>query len=96
MTNLEYVNNLNQRELVSFFTELISNCDETPWSKWFAKNYCNKCEAIKGTFDFNGRTRETEFCFCELEKHCKFFPEVGDRYSSEEWLINKWLMEERE
>lgn len=96
MTNFEYISKLGQKDLISFFIDLINNYDNPPWSKWFTKNYCNKCEVIKGTFNFGGKTRESEFCFCELEKHCKFFPEAENHYSSEDWLINKWLTEEKE
>lgn len=96
MTNFEYINNLNQGGLISFFTDLINSYDTPPWSKWFTKNYCDKCESIKGSFDFNNHIKEAEFCFCELEKYCKFFPEIGDQYLSESWLIKKWLMEEKE
>ena len=81
--------------------------DNSPWSEWFNKRYCENCESIEINYDdsikklgleplFHGCT--TECAFCELEdesgvKRCRFFPELDDVPDNLK-TIKMWLQEE--
>lgn len=99
------MNNFEQLKAMAFeeFAEwLDKNCvfDSAPWTKWFAENYCDKCEAIKCKYDraeellgITSHRSEIECAYCELEKTCKFFQDLDDIPNSLE-TIKMWLMEE--
>lgn len=66
----------------------IQNYDFGPWMEWFDENYCKKCEAIKCKYPDS--THEFEAAYCELEKHCKFFPRKMHVPTQKE-IIKMWL-----
>lgn len=52
--------------------------DFSPWSEWFDKNYCKKCESI---IKINPHCCyiKSEYAWCELnDGKCKFFQDMDD------------------
>lgn len=78
--------------------------DNSPWSEWFSKKYCENCESIKckyadaeeklsiTPFSYSG---EIECAYCELENKCRFFQELDDIPDNKK-VIKMWLEEEAE
>lgn len=69
----------------------------SPWTRWFDKNYCRKCKAVKAAFvtDQYGDywSGEHEFSWCELNGKCRYFQDfkkVPDRKQT----IKLWLESE--
>ena len=73
--------------------------DDSPWSDFFDKEYCRKCEAIKCTYadvkEKPSYSGEVECAYCEVYGKCKFFPEFDD-IPSNKYVIKMWLKEEAE
>lgn len=65
-----------------------STWEDSEWLKWWDENYCGKCPLIKCKLKDTGK--DIECSYCELEKHCKFFPEMSDIPSCAE-ILEKWL-----
>lgn len=70
MTNYESIKSKNIDELAEYLEECIE-WDNSPWEKWFDKNYCQKCAIVKAFAPYI--KRETEFAWCELNDGCRFF-----------------------
>ena len=74
--------------------------DGSPWMLWFEKNYCKKCESIKCSYITAKEKlgiepfyeRSVECTYCELEKKCKFFPDIDDVPDNRD-IIEMWLKE---
>lgn len=66
----------------------IQNYDFGPWMEWFDETYCKKCEAIKCKYPDS--KHEFKVAYCELAKHCKFFPRKTNVPTQEE-IIKMWL-----
>ena len=97
MTNFEKFTNMSSDELAEWACKY-GMVYESPWMKWFDENYCKKCEPIKCNYDlavdklgiepvFGGKC---VFAYCELENHCKFFPDI-DRIPTNTDIIKMWL-----
>lgn len=56
-----------------------------PWSLWFDKKYCQRCEVEKAAYvDSN---RELEFAYCELHDNCRFFDcKMNNRKTIKMWF----------
>lgn len=83
-TNYELLVSKSKEELASFLSENVQY-DDTPWEKWFNRNYCKKCEPItlpmREYYTIFGCSSyaETMTCaYCELKGKCKFFPDMND------------------
>lgn len=72
--------------------------DDSPWMKWFDNNYCQKCESeiikradskLKLGFELK-YVSQTECSYCEVYKHCRFFPDKKEVPSNKE-IIEMWL-----
>lgn len=101
MTNFKYLQSMNVDEFAEW---LDKNCsfDDSPWLNDFNETYCSKCEPIKckyadteeklgfKSFSYNG---EIDCAYCELEPHCRFFPEIEGIPNNLE-IIKMWLIEE--
>lgn len=62
--------------------------DGSPWTEWFDKNYCSKCESV-----ITGEQDEywsNEFYWCELNGKCRFFVEM-DNIPDNKFVIKLWL-----
>ena len=67
--------------------------DNSPWLKWWDKNYCNRCEEVIGHLE--GSEIECEFSYCELHDKCRFFQEMG-KVPDNKQVIKMWLESEVE
>jgi hypothetical protein len=78
--------------------------DNSPWTNWFAKKYCENCESIE--IDYNEAKAKldlelfsydssAECAYCEYYGFCKFFPQSSGIPSNKE-TIEMWLTEEAE
>lgn len=99
MTNLEYLKSLSLKEFAEWLDEH-GQFDGSPWTGWFDKNYCKKCESIKCKIESTniGITplfpeREIDCAYCELEHKCKFFPELKE-VPDDKTIIEMWLNKE--
>lgn len=97
MNNFEKLHSMSIDELVKWLDQY-GQFDNSPWSVWFNEKYCNNCESIKCRYAeakerlditpfYNG---EIECAYCELEKKCRFFPELEDIPDNPE-IIKMWL-----
>lgn len=86
-TNLN--KNFKDKENIINFLIDLHNYDFGPWTEWFDKKYCSKCEMIKSRVKELG-DREHDVAFCELNGKCKFFEELG-RLLEEKDVIEMWL-----
>ena len=78
--------------------------DGSPWSEFFNKKYCEKCESIKCTyadaeeklgiqaFSYSGNI---ECAYCEVYGKCRYFEALDDIPDNKE-IIKLWLEEEAE
>lgn len=90
MNNFEKIKNMSKDELVKF---LDSNYyDNTEWSNWFDKEYCNskKCPTIEQKYiDANGNNNTCGCAYCEVYTKCKFFDFIPNSRD----IIKLWLEE---
>ena len=109
MNNFE---NLKKMSLEDFTDWLDKNgqFDDSPWSDWFSKKYCDNCESIEIS-DAEAKEKlgfslyewfgiDTECAFCELadesgKKRCRFFQDLDDIPDNKK-VIEMWLIEEAE
>lgn len=79
MNNFEKLKQMSVNEFAEWLDEY-GNFDTSPWMKWFDETYCANCEIII-----------THPIYCELEKKCKFFPDMKEPPDTLE-IIKMWLM----
>lgn len=101
MTNFAKFKIITVDELAAFLDEF-GQFDGAPWTEWFGRNYCDKCESIKckhvdakeklgiSPFSYSG---EIDCAYCELNDHCKFFPQIKGIPDNKE-VIKMWLNKE--
>jgi hypothetical protein len=104
MNNFEKLKSMSIEELAEWLDKY-GQLDHSPWSEWFNKKYCDKCESIKckyvdaeeklGFSPFYFYGGEIECAYCELEHKCKFFPELDDTPDNRD-TIRMWLESEVE
>ena len=107
MTNLEKIKNMDIDILAAWLDEH-GMFDHSPWSEWWDKNYCSKCESVECSYaDAEEKLSLTPFynetfecAYCELADEngitrCRFFPEL-DGVPDNETVIKMWLEEEAE
>ena len=92
------MNNYDKLQLMSIeqFAEWLDAngmWDNSPWSKHFDSEYCQKCESIKATVKDDFGERECEFAWCELENKCRYFTERKEVPDCRE-IIKMWLESE--
>jgi len=102
--------NLKKMSLEDFAAWLDENgmFDNSSWTNWFAKKYCDNCESIEcryveakeklGITPFYDDTIECAYCELADEsgiKRCRFFPDLDDIPNNRE-VIKMWLEEEAE
>ena len=102
MTNFKQIQSMSLEDFAKWLDEN-GQFDTAPWSGWFSKKYCDKCESIKckyadaeeklGLSPFARYNGEVECAYCELEGRCKFFPDLEDVPDNLE-TIKMWLAEE--
>lgn len=89
MTNFEFIKTMSLPELAKWLDN-INDYENTPWSKWWSTNYCDKCPLEQGTIVDTGAT--IHLCYCELYEKCKFFPNIKTPNSEE--ILKMWLESE--
>lgn len=104
MTNFKHIQSMNVEELAAWLDEN-GMFDNSPWSNWFNKRYCENCESIKckyveaeeklGFSPFTHYSGEVECAYCELENKCRFFTDLEDIPDNKK-VIEMWLIEEVE
>jgi hypothetical protein len=101
MTNFEQLQSMTVEELTMWLDEH-GQFDGSPWTEWFGRNYCDKCESIKCKYvDAKEKlgisslsySSEVECAYCELNDHCKFFPQIEGIPDNKE-VIKMWLNKE--
>jgi hypothetical protein len=100
MTNFEHHQSLSLDELALWFHKH-GQFDGSPWMTWFNDNYCSKCESVKCKYiDAEHKLgikpfykHDIECAYCELEKQCKFFPDMDDIPDNLD-IIKMWLSQE--
>ena len=78
------------------------NHDDSPWTDWFNRTYCQKCESEIVTRDESEAklgfqllfVDKTECSYCEVYKECRFFPNRPNPDMKE--IIQMWLEQEIE
>ena len=88
MNNFEYIKSLSVDELAEWLDEH-GEFDGAPWSIWFDKTYCSKCDPVMGKYPDSDR--EIEFAWCELNDKCRFMDFIPDAKE----IIKLWLESER-
>lgn len=88
MTNFEKIHNMNIDEL-SEWLDKYGIFDGGPWIEWFNKTYCNNCEEIMCHYE-GFQEREFPCSYCELEYHCRYFPDMNDTPNNKD-MIKMWL-----
>lgn len=94
MNNFERLKSMSVEE-ISQWLDKNGMWDNSPWSKWWDKKYCSKCESVEVTVEDDFGERECEFAWCELENKCRYFedreevPDCGE-------IIKMWLEAEVE
>lgn len=101
MTNFEQLQSMTVEELATWLDEH-GQFDSSPWMEWFSRVYCDKCESIKCKYvdaeeklgisplSYSG---EVDCAYCELNDHCKFFPQVKGIPDNKD-VIKLWFNEE--
>ena len=93
MTNFEYIKSKTIDELAKWLDQLDAQ-ENTPWSKWFDNNYCQKCEPEIAYASY--LNKELEFSYCELNDFkCRFFPELSEVPDYKQ-IVRMWLESEYE
>lgn len=90
MTNYEFIKSLSEDTLADWLSIKVS-WDCAPWTEWFDKKYCQKCDSINTYVP--ALERETECAYCEINDKCRYFPEVDGTLSDKE-IIKLWLASE--
>lgn len=65
--------------------------DFSPWTNWWDKNYCSKCEPETTYIN----EVKHECAWCEIHSKCKFFKEM-DEIPYNKQVIKMWLESEDE
>lgn len=92
MTKFEELQKLNLEQTVEWLSKCY-NLIDAPWDRWFSETYCKKCEAIHAFVpEFK---RDVSCAFCELNKKCKYFTELGHVPNNKD-VIKLWLESEAE
>lgn len=103
VTNFENLKKMSLEDLAEWLDEN-GVFDGSPWSEFFNKEYCEKCEAIKCNYVDAKETLgiqlfsygdSIECAHCEIYGKCKFFPEFDD-VPDNKTVIKLWLEEEAE
>lgn len=90
MTVFEDIHSKNLNELVDWLDKH-GAYSESPWERWFEKNYCKKCKPVVGTVSYlHG---EHEFAWCELNHKCMYFQEMN-KVPNRKQTIRLWLESE--
>lgn len=92
MKNIELLQSMSVEELTAWLDKH-GQFENSPWMKWFDKNYCEECEveiAYVPEFD-----REVKCSWCELHGKCKYFQEMEDVIDGKK-IIEAWLKADTE
>ena len=101
MTNFKQIQSMSLEDFAKWLDEH-GQFDTAPWQDWFSKKYCNNCESIEVSYEDSKQKLgidplfyglNTECAFCEINDHCKFFPDIDGIPSNLE-TIRMWLAEE--
>ena len=111
MTNFKRIQSMNIDELAEWLDEN-GQFDTAPWSEWFSKTYCEKCESIKCRYAdaeeklgftpylFGSYSGDLECAYCELADDSGIkrcrFFPELDDVPDNKKTIEMWLIEEAE
>lgn len=103
MTKFESIKSKNIDEFAEWIDKY-GAYDDSAWSRWFDKNYCQKCETVTmprneyarivgcNHFDYCGNI---ECGYCEVHKKCRYFEDM-DKVPDNTEIIKMWLETEAE
>lgn len=70
--------------------------DNSPWSLWWDRKYCQNCESVKAPGDnYWGFKSNCGYAYCEVENKCRYFPDHDDVPDCKE-IVKMWLEAEVE
>lgn len=92
LTNYESIRQKSIHEMEEWLHKY-GEYEGTPWQKWWKENHCDKCETVTETCVDSGK--EYDFCYCDLERKCRFYPEMEEEPSLKQ-VIRMWLEAEAE
>ena len=87
MNNFEYLKSFSLEAFAAWLDEY-GQFEGSPWLTYFNENYCDKCVPIK--CKYTDSEHEVWCSYCEVEKHCRFFPELKEAPNNLE-IIKLWL-----
>lgn len=91
MTIFEHIKSKNIEELSKWLDEY-GMYDGAPWSYWFDKSYCSKCESVIAPSPYSCNIN-SEYAWCELNNKCRYFEEMSHIPNNEQ-IIKMWLESE--
>jgi hypothetical protein len=91
MTVFDNIKSKNIDELSKWLDEY-GMYDCSPWSYWFDKSYCSKCESVIAPSPCSCNVN-SEYAWCELNNHCRYFEEMNHIPNNEQ-VIKMWLESE--
>ena len=103
MTKFESIKSKSIDEIAEWIDKYVMY-DDSPWSKWWNENYCQKCEAVTMPAEEYSRIvgwghsyycGDIECGYCEVNGKCRYFQDMDDIPDNEE-IIKMWLESEIE
>ncbi len=98
MTNFENLKKMSIEDL-AVWLDKYGMFDSSPWSEFFNREYCEKCEAVECHYEDAKKIGLTPFyddtiecAYCEVYGKCKFFHEL-DNIPDNRAVIKLWLEE---
>lgn len=96
MTVYENIHSKSIDELVEWLDKN-GAYSESPWERWFDKNYCRKCKpviarAVTDQYE-DYWSGEHEFAYCELHGNCRYFQDMKSTPNRKQ-IIRLWLESE--
>lgn len=83
MNNYDVITEMSLEELAIWLGK-IDSWEDTPWVKWWDKNYCSNCKPLVTPI-----RPDIEHSFCELKHHCKFASSKKELTDVD--IITTWL-----
>lgn len=91
MTNLQWIRTCSAEQLGEWLDTVSERFDDVPWLKWWNTTYCENCPAVAARY--SEEQKYLDFAYCELNHHCKFFPEIADTPPTT-FMLKLWLQQE--
>lgn len=103
MTKFESIKSKNIDKLAEWLDKY-GQYDDSAWSKWFDKTYCQKCEAVAMPreeyariigWDYSDYSGGIICNYCEVNNKCRYFQDMDEMPNNKE-IIKMWLETEED